>query len=295
MQPNLASERSGCKGEAAAQDFRSVVRKFAPFEPSASIFVRETARVNEFRNLYLLAGLRGDFERDSSIAAETAEVSLLHTLDDRWGVSPPWGACDSGADLQSSGDDVLRGWGHVDLRVTDETPPPSDVPLAGLVRTMWDALELYGRTTLTGADAIVPLDCVGDPLWRRVAGSLIRDRYRGSERTARVLVQVSSAYSGSSVQPDPGAILATLSEFVKVEAAMGAVPFALYPPSFAPNPFAFGVEHPWASSDTDPFRAEIALPVWTVDDAAWLAEAVCASCARASDARDVQVALRLVG
>lgn len=250
--------------------------------------------MKKFRNLYLIAGLRGDFERDSSIAAETAEVSLLHTLDDRWGVSPPWGACDSGADLQSSGDDILRGWGHVDLRVTDETPPPSDVPLAGLLRTMWDALELYGRPTLTGADAIVPLDCVGDPLQRRVAGSIVRHRYRGSEPTTRVLVQVSTESSDSSVQLDSGAILATLAEHVQVDAAMDAVPFASYPPSFAPNPFAFGVEHPWAPSDTDPFRAVIALPVWTVDDAAWLAEAVCASCARAGEARDVQIALRLV-
>jgi len=250
--------------------------------------------VNEFRNLYLLAGLRGDFECDASIAAETAEVSLLHTLDETWGISPPWGACDSGADLQSSGDDVLRGWGHVDLRVTEETPPPGDVPLAGLLRTMWDALELYGKATLTGADAIVPLDCVGDPLWKRVGSSVIRHRYRGSEPTARVLVQVSTGSSDSSVQPDPGAILATLSEFVEVDASMGAVPFASYPPSFAASPFAFGVEHPWAPSDTDPFRAEISLPVWTVDDAAWLAEAVCASCARAGTARDVQIALRLV-
>jgi hypothetical protein len=263
--------------------------------PAASMFVRQTARVNEFHNLYLVAGLRGGFERDPSIAPGGAEFSLLHILDHAWGVAPPWGACDSGADLQSSGDHVLRGWGHVDLRVTDETPSPNDVPLAGLLRTMWDALELYGRATLTGADAIVPLDCVGDPVWRRVAGSVIRDRYRGSEPPARVLVQASSAWPSSSVQPDPDPILATLSEFVEVKAVMGALPFASYPPSFAPSPFAFGVEHPWASSETDPFRAEIALPLWTVDDVAWLAEAVCASCARAGDTRDVQVAIRLVG
>jgi hypothetical protein len=160
---------------------------------------------------------------------------------------------------------------------------------------MWDALELYGKATLTGADAIVPLACVGDPLSARVAGSVIRNRSRAAKRAARVLVQVSGAWPDSSAQLDSGAILATLSELVEVEAAMGALPFASYPVSFAPNPFAFGVEHPWAASDTDPFRAEISLPVWTVDDAAWLAEAVCASCARAGNANDVQVALRLVG
>lgn len=250
--------------------------------------------MDEFRNLYLLAGLRGDFEANSSIAAETAEFSLLHTLDSRWGVELPWGACDSGADLESPGDDLLRGWGHVDLRSERETPP-NDVPLAGLLRTMWDALELYGKATLTGADAIVPLEYVGDRLRTRVAGSVIDDRKLIAEGPARVLVQASEAWPDpSSAQLDPDAILAALSEFVEVEAAMGEVPFASYPPSFAPNPFVFGVEHPWAASDTDPFRAEITHPVWTVDAAAWLAEAVCASCSRAGDARDVQVALRLV-
>jgi len=250
--------------------------------------------VNELHNLYLVAGIRGDFECDGAIAADTAEFALLHTLDYRWGVSPPWGACDAGVDLQSAGGDVLRGWGHVDLRVSREAPSPNDVPVAGFLRTMWDALELYGKATLTGADAIVPLDCVGEALWKRVAGSVIRGRYRGSDRAAQVLVQVSDAWSSSSVQRDPDAIVATLSDFVEVKAMMGAVPFASYPPSFAPNPFAFGVEHPWASSETDPFRAEVALPVWTIDDAAWLIEAVCASSAGAGDARDVQVALRLV-
>lgn len=251
--------------------------------------------MSDVRNFYLLAGLRGNFERHSSIAAETAEFSLLHTLDYQWGISPPWGACDAGVDFEGSGDDVLRGWGHVDLRVARKTPLPSDVPLAGLLRTMWDALELYGKATLTGADAIVPLACVGDALYARVAGSVIRNRYLAAKRTARVLVQVSGAWPASSVQLDPGAILATLSELVEVEAAMGAVPFASYPASFAPNPFAFGVEHPWAASDTDPFRAEISLPVWTVDDVAWLAEAVCSSVARAGKTSDVQVAVRLVG
>jgi len=267
--------------------------------PAASIFVRDIAGVNDFRSFYLLAGLRGNFERDASLAAYTAEVSLLHTLDDRWGIEPPWGACDSGVDLESSGDDVLRGWAHVDLRVRSDTSLPSDVALAGLLRTMWDALELYGNATLTGADAIVPLQCVGDALWTRVAGSVLRDRRHGPERPARVLVQATSnAWPDSSSPPpqhDPVSIVGTLSEFVAVEAAMGAVPFASYPPSFAPSPFAFGMEHPWAASDTDPYRAEIKLPSWTVDDAGWLAEAVCAAYARVDDASDVQVALRLVG
>jgi hypothetical protein len=252
--------------------------------------------VTEVRNFYLLAGLRGDFKRDASIATETVEFSLLHTLDYAWGVTPPWGACDSGADLESVGDDVLRAWAHVDLRVASETPSPIDVALAGLIRTMWDALELYGRATLTGIDAIVPLECVGDSLLKRVAGSVSRSRTRRLASPVRVLVQAANAWPDSSSRRlDHDAILACLSEFVELKAAMGSVPFASYPPSLSPSPFAFGVEHPWASSDTDPFRAEVALPIWTVDDAAWLAEAACSSCARAGGAEDVQLALRLVG
>ena len=56
--------------------------------------------MTEFRNLNLLAGLRGGFTRNCSLAAETAEFSVLHTLEDRWGVTPPWGACDAGVDLR---------------------------------------------------------------------------------------------------------------------------------------------------------------------------------------------------
>ena len=251
--------------------------------------------MTDFRNLYLLAGLRGGFEQHASIATETAEFSLLHMLDDGWGVTPPWGACDSGADLETAGDDVLRGWAHVDLRTALETPPPNDVALAGLLRTMWDALELYGKATLTGADAIVPLECVGDSLWTRVAGSVIRSRNRRPSSPARALVQVASAWSDSSSQQlDHEPILRCLSEFVEVTAAMDSVPFASYPPSLSPSPFAFGVEHPWGSSDTDPFRAEVALPIWSVDDVAWLAEAACSACARAGGVGDVQLALRLV-
>ena len=74
--------------------------------------------MSKFRNLYLVAGLRGDFERGLSMPTELAEVALLHTLE-RWGVPPPWGRCDSGADLESPGNDVLRGWCHVDLRLRD--------------------------------------------------------------------------------------------------------------------------------------------------------------------------------
>lgn len=248
-----------------------------------------------FRNLYLLAGLRGGFESLSPIEAHLAEFAMLHTLDERWGVPPPWGACDSGADLQSPGDEILRGWCHVDLGTANEAPHPADTPLAGLLRSMWDALELFGKCRLTGVDAIVPLDCVGEPMRQRVAGSVIRNRH-AFDQPARVLIQVSDAWPEPvPAASDSSAVVATLSEMVDVQRVMGDVPFASYPASFAPSPFAFGVEHPWAASETDPFRAEIALPVWTVDDAAWLAEAVCLACARSGRTGDVQVAVRRIG
>lgn len=250
------------------------------------------------RNFYLLVGVRGGYALRSKRIPESIEVDVLHTLDDRWGITPPWGACDSRCDLVSAGGDVLRAWAHVDLRIADVDTPPVDAPVAGLLRTMWDSLELFGTVTLSGVDADVPLACVGDRLWERVAGSVIRwDADRASEVSPRVLVQAATAYVAPGNLPerwDMSAIAENLSEFVDVQDVMGAVPFASYPPSFAPSPFGFGVEtiH---SSDTDPFRAEVMLRAWTIDDAAWLVEAICASCRTAGIATDIQVAVRMAG
>lgn len=247
--------------------------------------------MNEFRNLYLLAGLCGGFETNGSINAFPADTALLHTLD-AWGVQAPWGPCDSGVDLDSPGDGVLRGWCHVDLRGTDEAPR-GDVPLSGLLRTMWDALELYGQSTLTGIDAIVPLECAGEAMLHRVFGSVIRDR-RASERPASVLIQVHEEYSeGVPDKRDPDAAAAALSELVEVQAVMGDVPLASPSVSFKGSPFSFGVERrPWLALDTDPFRAEVRLPVWTIDDAAWLAEAVTTAYTPTARNGEVQVAVR---
>jgi hypothetical protein len=92
--------------------------------------------------VYLLGGVRGDYRLRSARVPVGVEVALLHIMDMHWGIPPPWGACDSGADLDSPGDDALRGWTHVDLRGEDGSVP-NDVPIAGLLRTMWDALELF--------------------------------------------------------------------------------------------------------------------------------------------------------
>jgi hypothetical protein len=272
---------------AASTGGRSVDRIFAPFEPSASIKVREP--VNEFRNLYLLAGLRGAFERRPSIDPDLAESALLHTLQDRWGLPAPWGACDSGADLDTPGDGVLRGWCHVDLRLDDESPHPNDVPLAGLLRTMWDALELFGSSTLTGVDAILPLDCVGERMWQRVASSATFHGF-ASEHQVRVVVQLAESYPDAPpLQFDLEEMVAELSESVEVGAAMGDVPLASYPDFVAEHPFG---PAPWAAANPNPFRVELAIQAWSIDDAAWLAELVAVACARTGCVDDVEIALR---
>jgi hypothetical protein len=246
--------------------------------------------MNEFRNLYLLAGVRGGFERSGSVEPYLAETVLIHTLGERWGIPPPWGACDSGADLESSGDRIVRGWGHVDLRV-DESSLPKDVPLAGLLRTMWDALELFGTCTLTGLDAIVPLACAGEPMWRRVASSTVFHG-AGSNSPVQVAVQITESYSDAPrLRLNPETLAGVLSEFVEVGASMGDVPLASYPDGSAEHPFG---PAPWAEPDTnrDPLRVEVPLGNWSIDVAAWLAEVTCVACARAGCTDDVQVALR---
>lgn len=248
-----------------------------------------------FRNVYLLGGVRGSYRLRSARVPIGVDVALLHTMDMHWGIPSPWGACDSGADLESGGDEVLRGWTHVDLR-DDEGCVPKDVPIACLLRTMWDALELFGSTVLTGVDVIAPVEFVGDSLRNRVFGSGIGDYDRASSgRPARVLVQATNAWGLSSEGGwDISAILEALGQVVQIQATMSSAPLASYTPSGLPNPFAFGVEHPWSPSDTNPFRAEVIPRAWTIDDAAWLAEAVTAACSQAGVTDDIQVAVRLI-
>jgi hypothetical protein len=251
------------------------------FERTSS--AADRARITE--NLYLIAGIRGSFELRSARVPDAAEAELLHTLD-RWGVSPPWGACDSGCDLESPGDDVLRGWCHVDLGGFGESPP-EDAPVSALLRTTWDTLQLFGATTLTGVDAIVPLACAGEPLWRRVAGSVVRDDSRGADDapSPRVSIQAGPAWSPSSRdQWETQEILERLSELVDIAASMDAVEHIAYPGPTTPDPFA--------PSDPDLVRAEAVLRDWMIDDAAWLVEAFCASCRRAGLRGDVQIAVR---
>jgi hypothetical protein len=256
------------------------------------MFRRDKPDAETFRNLYLLAAIRGGYELNPRrvVVEDSLDFELLHTPDWRWGIPLPWGPCDSGTNLESAGD-VSRAWTHVDLRLGDEFP--SDVPISGLLRVMWDALEPYGVLTLTGVDVSAPLACAGERMGARVLASPLRNVPEAVERPHRVLLQAVSESSSGLGAPD--AILETLREFAVVSATLDDVPFASYPPSPNPHPFVYGVEHPWGPADTNPFRAEVALPVWSIDDAAWLAEVVCLSCSRAGVSDDVQVAVRLLG
>jgi hypothetical protein len=93
---------------------------------------------------------------------------------------------------------------------------------------------------------------------------------------------------------DTDAIAKLLSEWVDVQGVMDSLPFATYAPSFAPTPFHVGIEALQSAWPVSPFRAEVMLNAWTIDDAGWLAEAVCLSCRRGGVTDDIAVAVRLV-
>jgi hypothetical protein len=158
---------------------------------------------------------------------------------------------------------------------------------------MWDALELFGTCTLTGIDAMLPLACVGDAMALRVDASMLRRDRVAVERSARVVAQVTEPRKEAPrLQLDRDAMAVELSEVVAVEMVMGDVPHASYPDASGRHPFG---PAPWAETLDDPLRVEIALPVWSIDDAAWLAEAVAVSCARAGCTTDIELALRRIG
>lgn len=233
------------------------------------------------RNLYLIVGIWGDFQLRAQRVPGSVEVALSHTLDS-WGISPvPWGACDSGADLETPGPDVLRGWNHVDLRVSGDDEGVKDVPIAGLLRTTWDALELFGATALTRVDAIVPTECATETTWQRVAGSVVRDSDRRAGQPAQVLVQIGGASRASAaIAWSEFAIAETLSALVDLANIAEGEDFT---DRSSAKPQLFG------RHAADSFRAGATLPQWTIDDAAWLAEAVSAACRRAGIRRDIQV------
>jgi hypothetical protein len=239
---------------------------------------------SNFRNLYLLAGIRGEYEPRFPVSSERVGNYLVHGLED-WGIPSPWGPCDSGAYLESEGD-VLRTWAHVDLRMADGDPERDDVPVAGLLQSAWDILDLFGTLSLTGIDAMVPLPCAGDGLRQRVNGSWVMDEVRARRPDRRARVTAARTYYEFAPTPawDHQAILEALSKLIHVEATMDEVPSIEYSES----------DSPFGTSDPDPVRAEVLLPDWTIADAAWLAEAIAMSCREVGIQSDAEIAVRLV-
>jgi hypothetical protein len=240
----------------------------------------EADEIDEFGNVYLIAGVRGDFRLHSATVPVGVEAAILHTLE-RWGISPPWGPCDSGADLSTHGDHILRGWSHVDLGSAEQR---TDVPLTALLRTTCDGLELYGSIKLSGVDADVPTwraaESLSQRLWLEV-----RDASRAPAKPPRVLVQAGTGRGSDPITWDATGILETLSKFVPVHRAMDGV---------APASYTGSGESPFVPSGDDTFRAEVTLPNWTIDDASWLAEVMASSCYRAGIKRSVMIAVRLL-
>jgi hypothetical protein len=175
---------------------------------------------------------------------------------------------------------------HVDLGGNIITGASDDIPISGLLRTTWDTLEIFGKTTLTGVDAIVPLACGGDRLWHRVAGSILRSRDVGSAERPQVLVQFGGAWpTKRGTGWDATAALETLMELVDVRPVLEGVERAAYPPAAKPDPFL--------PARAARLQARVTLPAWTIDDAGWLLEAVSISCRRAGATHEVQIAVGL--
>jgi hypothetical protein len=210
-------------------------------------------------------------------------MALSHTFQ-RWGIAaPPWGTGASGLDLESPGDEALRAWNQVDL-VTSEERAPADVPISALLRVMWDTLDIFGTVSLSGVDVIVPVECVSTRTWKRVAGSVVRDDDRRTGRQSLALLEVGRAWPDAPADSwDTQEILRNLSTLCHAR-AVTSPELSFHPPS--------PIEHPFIPSDPLPLRAEVVLPDWTIDDAAWLAEAISISCSKAEVTHDVLIALR---
>jgi len=237
---------------------------------------------NEVNNRYLILGFQGGWEPRWSRIPDGIEAAVRHTLDERWGIPAPWGACDSGVDLESQGTHVLRAWAQVELGVRDSTST-DDVPAAGLLRTIWDTLEIFGRPSISGVRAIVPLVCAGEQLLRRVVSSILPRRGTGTPRQ-RVLIQLDRAWpTNPPILWQSSSILESMTSLTNAEVVTSEDTRTPNAVSAFPTPFA--------SVDARTFGIEAGLPAWTVDDAGWLVEAVSLACHRAGIAADMQIAL----
>jgi hypothetical protein len=238
-------------------------------------------------NLYLIIGIRGEFvPNTASLLPETVADAVSHAPE-RWGMPTPWGPCDSGVDVTTKGSSILRAWNHVDLRRSDDDRVPDDVPASGLFRTTWDSLEIFGSIALASVDMIAPARCAGPGLCRRVASSVLRPSERHSSAATPTIVEVTSARAEEKrVGWDYGSVIAAMRNLYTLDVSL-----------YEPRRISRSASIPgdlFDLHDPDPFGLEVSLPEWSVDDAAWLVEAVLGACSHAGITEDVLVTARAV-
>jgi hypothetical protein len=235
----------------------------------------------------VIVGVRGSFEpRTAQVASELAAV-MPHTMQ-RWGVEPaPWHPADGGGDLQSSGETLMRGWAHVVV-------PGVDLPLSGILRSVWDALELYGHTVLTGVVVITTVDGIGSDLATRVAGlgrTVLLAQEREVAPKPRVLATVGFAWNEGDaalqgLADDLGKAVAKVTDLTVSAVSHGSVQgFASVPDD---------PESPFVVPNSGAVHFTMELPVWTIDDAAWLAEGFASACSDLAIEEKLQLSISLI-
>jgi len=232
--------------------------------------------------LYFHGGVWGGFRLRSPRVPQTGEGAVSHILDE-WGLPAPWAPCDSGVDFTSPGENLLRGWAQVDLRYPSVDEIPEDVPTWGLLRTISSALELFGDLRLTALSAIVPLDALTSRTWGRVSGStIIRDPDRTTAEPPKVLLQAGDAWTPApKARWKPRQLRRFLAELLGGKRAVRTSEERL--------PLSSPIPHPFSPAPPPAFRAELLLPQWTVDDAAWLVEALAVACRESGITTDVEI------
>ncbi len=116
----------------------------------------------------LVAAIHGSIQQ--TLPESGGEYAVLHTLE-RWGVQAPWGPCESRVNFSDAREEIMRAWAHVHLNDA-HTVSTGGPPVTALLRTMWDALELYTRVHLSGVDVIAPLASLNQLTLERVLASV---------------------------------------------------------------------------------------------------------------------------
>lgn len=235
---------------------------------------------------HLVVAIRGTRPRtvtQSSCDEETAEFGIAGTLE-RWGIPPPWRRCESYIDLTGPGEDVVRAWMHVHIDELD-TRRPTDVPVSGLIRAIWDGLDLYGRPTLTGVDVIAPTTHFGETSRLRILGSAVRDPRRRTSTGAKGVVRATAAWEDATpIRWDTPGIQREFELVVPLIAEAGWV-------SDIESEQASAI-HPFKSLEDPALNIGVELPRWGIDDLAWIVELTYVILSRAGVAEDVQVSVR---